>query len=73
MNTSLTISTAPLEHPAMDYTLLRKEGIRHLERMAEKFWTDINAHDPDRSCNEISKLLLTLVKTNSIIWRYYLK
>ena len=46
MTPSLTLSTAPLEHPAMDYTFLRKEGIRHLERMAGKLWTDFNAHDP---------------------------
>lgn len=32
--------------PAMDYAYLRKEGIRHLERMNGRLWTDFNAHDP---------------------------
>ncbi len=30
----------------MDYTSLRQQGIRHLERMAGGQWTDFNAHDP---------------------------
>lgn len=30
----------------MDYSLLRKEGIRLLERMSGGEWTDFNAHDP---------------------------
>ncbi|MCP4699277.1 MAG: hypothetical protein GY862_20880 [Gammaproteobacteria bacterium] len=46
MNFSHTLSTAPLEHPAMDYGFLRREGIRHLERLAGQLWTDFNAHDP---------------------------
>jgi hypothetical protein len=46
MPTPLTLSTAPLEHPAMDYAFLRQEGIRHLERLAGSLWTDFNAHDP---------------------------
>ena len=46
MPTPLTLTTAPLEHPAMDYAFLRQEGIRHLERLAGPLWTDFNAHDP---------------------------
>ncbi len=46
MPTPLTLSTAPFEHPAMDYAFLREEGIRHLERLAGSLWTDFNAHDP---------------------------
>lgn len=46
MPTPLTLSTAPLEHPAMDYAFLRQEGIHHLERLAGPLWTDFNAHDP---------------------------
>lgn len=30
----------------MDYAFLRQEGIRHLERMAGRAWTDFNTHDP---------------------------
>ena len=46
MNQPLTIPIAPLEHPAMDFAFLRREGIRHLERMAGRHWTDFNTHDP---------------------------
>ncbi len=46
MPAPLTLTTAPLEHPAMDYAFLRQEGIRHLERLAGSLWTDFNAHDP---------------------------
>jgi hypothetical protein len=46
MNSQHTLSTAPLEHPAMDYQFLRRAGIEHLERMATSLWTDFNAHDP---------------------------
>lgn len=46
MNQPLTIPTTPLEHPAMDFAFLRAEGIRHLERLAGRLWTDFNAHDP---------------------------
>jgi hypothetical protein len=42
----LTISTEPFEHPAMDYAFLRREGIRLLERLGGKLWTDFNTHDP---------------------------
>src|SRR5262245_33517462 len=30
----------------MDYATLRQEGIRQLERMAGRQWTDFNTHDP---------------------------
>ncbi len=30
----------------MDYAFLRREGIRHLERLAGQVWSDFNAHDP---------------------------
>jgi hypothetical protein len=46
MNTPGTLPTAPFEHPALDYTFLRQEGIRQLERMAGGRWTDFNTHDP---------------------------
>ncbi|MCP4699275.1 MAG: hypothetical protein GY862_20870 [Gammaproteobacteria bacterium] len=42
----ISISTSPPEHRAMDYAFLRREGIRHLERLAGQLWTDFNAHDP---------------------------
>src|SRR6185503_1371690 len=32
--------------PTMDFASLRQEGIRQLERMTGRQWTDFNAHDP---------------------------
>ena len=32
--------------PAEDYKLLRSEGIKHIEKLASKIWTDYNTHDP---------------------------
>lgn len=46
MAESPTISNAPLEHPGMDYALLREEGIKCIEKLAGSCWTDYNAHDP---------------------------
>ncbi len=30
----------------MDFTLLREEGIEHIQSMSGRIWTDYNAHDP---------------------------
>ena len=48
MKTTLSQSETSPEHSAMDYTFLRKAGIRHLQQMAEAgmLWTDFNTHDP---------------------------
>lgn len=46
MSVPRTLSTAPFEHPALDYAFLRQAGIQHLERMAGQLWTDFNTHDP---------------------------
>src|SRR4051794_21581454 len=46
MKVATTISTAPPEHPAMDYAFLRQAGIACLEGMAGRLWNDFNAHDP---------------------------
>ena len=46
MTEYLTISNAPPEHPGMNFALLREEGIKHIERLAGKLWTDYNTHDP---------------------------
>lgn len=46
MNLPLTLPTTPPEHPALDYAALRREGIRHLERLTGQLWTDYNTHDP---------------------------
>ncbi len=46
MSSPLTLSTNPLEYSSMDYTFLRQEGIRLLERLVGQAWTDFNVHDP---------------------------
>ncbi|MDJ0520220.1 MAG: hypothetical protein QNJ74_29525 [Trichodesmium sp. MO_231.B1] len=46
MTEHLTISNTPPEHPGMNFTLLREEGIKHIERLGGKIWTDYNTHDP---------------------------
>jgi hypothetical protein len=46
MTEHLTISSTPPEHPGMNFALLRQEGIKYIERLAGKLWTDYNTHDP---------------------------
>lgn len=46
MTEYLTISNEPPEHPGMNFALLRQEGIKYIERLAGKLWTDYNTHDP---------------------------
>ena len=46
MESPPTLSTAPFEHPALDFDLLRKEGLAHIRRLAGYLWTDHNVHDP---------------------------
>ena len=46
MSNTLTINNESLPHKGMDYDQLREEGIKHLERLAGKYWTDYNSHDP---------------------------
>lgn len=42
----VTLSTAPPEHPILDYDGLVAEGRRLLERLTDGCWTDFNSHDP---------------------------
>lgn len=32
--------------PSQDFQFLLKEGLRYIEKLGSKFWTDYNAHDP---------------------------
>ncbi|GGG77885.1 hypothetical protein GCM10007415_07330 [Parapedobacter pyrenivorans] len=43
---SYTIPARQQLHPALDYALLREEGLKHIEQLASDLWTDYNAHDP---------------------------
>jgi len=47
MKDNLLLSKAPAHSSlTMDYTSLRQEGIRLIEHMGSKLWTDYNTHDP---------------------------
>lgn len=47
------ISKSRPADPAMDFDLLRAEGIGHLESLATQIWTDFNAHDPGITMLEV--------------------
>lgn len=53
MKVPTTISKTAPATPAMDYGLLRAEGLKHIERMGSTLWTDYNAHDPGITILEI--------------------
>ena len=46
MQAPVTIKTNSPVHPSLDYHFLRKEGIKHFQRLAGHLWTDHNMHDP---------------------------
>lgn len=46
MKKSLTIPKDPVYPPGMDWLILRREGIRHIEQLGSDIWTDYNLHDP---------------------------
>ncbi|MCI5117688.1 MAG: hypothetical protein D3913_06940 [Candidatus Electrothrix sp. LOE1_4_5] len=58
-NTSATQDQPPA---ALDFHTLRREGIRHIERLGSKVWTDYNSHDPgitilEQLCYALTDLL----------------
>ncbi|WP_257670733.1 hypothetical protein [Parapedobacter tibetensis] len=46
MTSQHTIPKTRALPPAMDYELLRSEGLRHIQNLASDVWTDYNSHDP---------------------------
>jgi len=46
MSETLTISSAKPEATALDFEALREEGVKYLEDVVGKLWTDYNTHDP---------------------------
>jgi len=46
VNEHITISKKNLLPPGQDYDFLRAEGIRLIEQLGSKLWTDYNIHDP---------------------------
>lgn len=59
MPNSLTIPKNPVYPPSMDWSLLRREGIQHIERLGSAIWTDYNLHDPGITILEILCYALT--------------
>ena len=59
MPTSLTIPKNPVYPPSMDFRLLRREGIKHLERLGSAIWTDYNEHDPGITMLEVLDYAIT--------------
>ncbi len=45
--------------PALDYAVLRAEGLAHVQRLAKLVWTDHNLHDPGITTLEILAYALT--------------
>ncbi|MEL6868128.1 MAG: hypothetical protein AAFP19_27140, partial [Bacteroidota bacterium] len=46
MSEQLTILKTTPPHEGMNYEWLREQGLRHIEQLASKVWTDYNIHDP---------------------------
>ncbi|HET6992294.1 MAG TPA: hypothetical protein VFJ43_13255, partial [Bacteroidia bacterium] len=42
----LTIPKTPVLDNSEDYSFLRKEGFKYIEKLSSKLWTDYNEHDP---------------------------
>ena len=59
MEEPLTISKQAPEQRSMDYALLREEGIKYLQRIAGKIWTDYNSHDPGITILEVLSYAIT--------------
>ena len=59
MAESITLSTNQPEMESMRYGFLREEGIRHIERLSGKLWTDYNLSDPGITMLEVLSYAIT--------------
>ncbi len=59
MTASKTISNKPPEQPGMDYAFLREQGIKYLQKLGPRDWTNFNAHDPGITILEILCFAIT--------------
>ena len=59
MDEPLTISKEAPSNKSMDYNLLRDEGIKYIQSIAGKLWTDYNVHDPGITILEVLCYALT--------------
>lgn len=59
MTTPLTIPKNRTIHESEDYAFLREEGLRYMEELSGKIWTDFNVHDPGVTLEETLCYALT--------------
>jgi uncharacterized protein len=59
MSEAITISKKRPNSKAMDYTFLRQEGLKYIEQLASKLWTDYNVHDPGITMMEMLAYAVT--------------
>jgi uncharacterized protein YegP (UPF0339 family) len=52
-DTQLIIPKTPVLDKSEDYAFLRKEGLKFIEKLSSKFWTDYNDHDPGITIEEL--------------------
>ncbi|MCW3104345.1 MAG: hypothetical protein JWO09_2785 [Bacteroidetes bacterium] len=56
---SITISRTPPDFKSMRYDFLREEGLKHIQNLAGKVWTDYNLSDPGISILEVLSYVIT--------------
>ncbi len=59
MEKSLTISKKSLPLTSMQYESLRVLGLKHIQELSGKLWTDYNTHDPGVTMLEVLSYVLT--------------
>ncbi|HLP11588.1 MAG TPA: hypothetical protein VK177_06605 [Flavobacteriales bacterium] len=59
MAESITISPTPPEQKSMQYETLRAAGLKHIQKLAAKVWTDYNLSDPGISILEVLSYVIT--------------
>ncbi len=59
MSESITISKKAPESKSQQYDLLREEGLKYIQKVAGKIWTDYNIHDPGVTILEVLAYAIT--------------
>jgi len=59
MSDSVTISKKTPESKSQQYDFLREEGIKYIQSLAGKIWTDYNIHDPGVTILEVLSYAIT--------------
>ena len=59
MAESVTISKTPPDFKSMRYDFLREEGLKHIQNLAGKIWTDYNLSDPGISILGVLSYVIT--------------